>query len=306
MSEAEVLEGKSIVVTGAGNGIGRAIALLAAKHGASVVVNDLGASVTGEGASESPAEETVKLIEAEGGKAVANTDSVAGWDSARRIVDCAIDTFGSIDAVVNNAGILRDSIFHKMTEDQWRAVVDVHLHGTFFVSRAAAEHFRRQENGAFVHMTSASGLVGAVGQANYAAAKLGIASLSKSIAIEMKRYNVRSNCIAPVAWGRMSGAIPEDTPEQKERVARMKQITPEQNAPMAVFLASDRASHVTGQVFGSRRNELYFYDQTRLSRIMIDPSGWDPVSIAERAMPAFASAFNEPLRAMDVFDWDPQ
>lgn len=306
MANDGMMEGKVVVVTGAGNGIGRAIACMMAGEGARVVVNDLGSSVNGEGMSEGPAEETVALISSSGGEAVANGDSVAGWDSARRIVDCAVDNFGRIDAVVNNAGILRDSIFHKMTEEQWRAVIDVHLHGTFFVSRAASERFRAQESGAFVHMTSASGLIGAVGQANYAAAKMGIMSLSKSIAIEMKRYGIRSNCIAPVAWGRMSGSIPEDTPEQKERVSRMKAITPEQNAPLAVYLASDAAEGVSGQVFGSRKNELYLYTQPTLARAIDDPEGWTPAKIATRGMPAFRTGFHTPLRAQDLFDWDPR
>ena len=168
-----------------------------------------------------------------------------------------MDHFGRIDVVVNNAGILRDVIFHKMTPEDWLAVIGVHLNGSFFVSRAAAEHFRKQESGAFVHITSTSGLIGNFGQANYSAAKLGITALSKSIALDMKRYNVRSNCIAPFAWSRMTSSIPANTPEQQARVAKIQQMTPDKNAPLAVFLASDAAKNVTGQVFGTRHNEIY-------------------------------------------------
>lgn len=213
-----------------------------ANAGADVLVNDVGVSLTGEGGSAGPAEQTKQIIEQQGGRAAVSTDSVADWDSARRIVGAAIDAFGRIDIVVNNAGILRDVIFHKMTAEEWLAVINVHLNGSFFVSRAAAEHFRKQESGAFVHMTSTSGLVGNVGQANYSAAKLGIVALSKSIALDMARNNVRSNCISPFAWSRMSGSIPAETPDQKARVARLQQMTPEKNAPLAVFLASDRAA----------------------------------------------------------------
>ena len=236
-------EGKVAVVSGAGGGIGREIALALARTGASVVVNDIGVSVTGEGGSASPAEETRRLIEEAQGRrtAAVDTHSVDSWDGARAIVATALDAFGRIDIVVNNAGILRDTIFHKMTAEQWLSVVGVHLNGSFFLSRAAAEHFRRQESGAFVHMTSTSGLIGNFGQANYAAAKLGICALSKSIALDMRRFNVRSNCIAPFAWSRMTSEIPADTDEQRERIERLKKMTPEKNAPLAVFLASDVA-----------------------------------------------------------------
>ena len=191
------------------------------------------------------------MIEQKGGVAEICTESVAAWGSAQKIIQAALDHFGRIDAVVNNAGILRDVIFHKMTEDDWLSVIAVHLNGSFFVSRAAAEHYRKQESGTFVHMTSTSGLIGNFGQANYAAAKLGITALSKSIALDMQRYNVRSNCIAPFAWSRMTSSIPATTPEQQARVAKIQQMTPDKNAPMAVFLSSDAAKDVTGQVFGT-------------------------------------------------------
>lgn len=305
MSFEPLMTGKVVVVTGAGAGIGQAIAVMMAEHGARVVINDIGVSLTGEGGGTAPAEETLARIKALGGEAAISNDSVSDPASAGKIIQCALDSFGRIDAVVNNAGILRDVIFHKMTTDDWLSVINVHLNGTFFVSRAAAEHFRKQESGAFVHMTSASGLIGGVGQANYAAAKLGITALSKSIALDMRRFNVRSNCIAPVAWSRMSHSIPSETPEQKERVERMKKITPAKNAPLAVYLASDRAAHVNGQVFGTRLNEIYLYAQNRLMRTVADADGWTPNSVADRAMPSLTPSFHPLERAMDVFAWDP-
>ena len=298
-------EGKVAIVSGAGGGIGREIALALAGTGAAVIVNDIGVSVTGEGGSATPAEETKKLIEGAGGAAVVDTHSVDSWEDARAIVERALDAFGRIDIVVNNAGILRDTIFHKMTAEQWLSVVGVHLNGSFFLSRAAAEHFRRQESGAFVHMTSTSGLIGNFGQANYAAAKLGICALSKSIALDMRRFNVRSNCIAPFAWSRMTGEIPAETDEQKERIARLKKMTPAKNAPLAVFLASDAARDITGQVFAVRHNEIVLFDPFRPTRSVHRSEGWDVQAIADHAVPALKPHFAALDRSGDVFSWDP-
>ncbi|MGU3492973.1 SDR family NAD(P)-dependent oxidoreductase [Xanthobacteraceae bacterium A53D] len=299
------LQGKVAIVTGAGGGIGRAIALALADSGASVVVNDIGTSLSGEGVSDGPAGETCALIEAAGGTATTNADSVSDWAGAKRIVQCALDTFGRLDIVVNNAGIIRDSIFHKMDPEQWRAVIDVHLNGTFFVSRAAADPFRAQSSGAFVHMTSTSGLIGNFGQANYSAAKLGVVALSKSIALDMARFNVRSNCIAPFAWGRMTQAIPNDDPAQQDRVSKLMRMTPEKNAPLAAFLASDAASDVNGQVFATRHNEIFLFSQHRPVRSVQRSEGWTPTTISEHALPALAPSFVPLDRSGDVFRWDP-
>ena len=304
MSE-RMLEGKVAVVTGAGGGIGREIALMMSLAGAKIVINDIGASVTGEGASATPAEQTKGIIEQRGGQAVINTNSVASWNAARGIVENAMDAFGRIDIVVNNAGILRDVIFHKMTEDDWNSVINVHLNGSFYVSRAAAEHFRKQESGAFVHMSSTSGLIGNFGQANYSAAKLGITALSKSIALDLARYNVRSNCIAPFAWSRMTGSIPAETPEQKARVEKIKQMTPDKNAPMAVFLASDQAKGVSGQVFATRNNEIFLMSSPRPIRSVHRSEGWTPETIAEHGIHALKGAFMPLDRSGEVFTWDP-
>ncbi|MCI0756201.1 SDR family oxidoreductase [Roseomonas vastitatis] len=301
-----MLDGKVAIVTGAGGGIGREIALAMALAGAKVVINDIGASLTGLGeTSATPGEQTKAIIEQRGGQAVVNTDSVAEWDSARRIVASAIDAFGRIDIVVNNAGILRDQIFHKMTPEEWRAVIDVHLNGSFYVSRAAAEHFRAQSSGAYVHMTSTSGLIGNFGQANYSAAKLGIVALSKSIALDMQRFGIRSNCIAPFAWSRMTSSIPAETPEQQARVEKLKRMTPEKNAPLAVFLASDQAKDISGQVFAARNNEIFLMTQSRPARSAHRGEGWTPELIAEHAMPALRSGFMPLDRSGEVFSWDP-
>ncbi len=301
-----MLAGKVAVVTGAGGGIGREIALAMALAGAKVVVNDIGASLTGAGpTSATPGEQTVAIIAQRGGEAVLNTDSVAEWRAAQRIVQSALDAFGRIDIVVNNAGILRDQIFHKMSVEDWKAVIDVHLSGSFYVSRAAAEHFRKQGSGAFVHMTSTSGLIGNFGQANYSAAKLGVAALSKSIALDMARFGVRSNCIAPFAWSRMTSSIPAETEAEKARVARLQQMTPDKNAPLAVFLACDAAKEVTGQIFAARMNEIFVFSQPRPVRSAHRGEGWTPEAIAEVAMPALRSAFVPLDRSGDVFCWDP-
>ena len=299
------LDGKVAVVTGAGGGIGREIALALAAEGVSIVVNDIGVSLTGEGGSESPAQETSGLITQKGGKAVISNESVSSWNGAQLIIKKALDTFGKIDIVVNNAGILRDTIFHKMDPSDWENVINVHLNGSFYVSRAAAPFFREQNSGSFVHMTSTSGLIGNFGQANYSAAKLGIAGLSKSIALDMSRYNVRSNCIAPFAWSRMTNSIPSNTDTEKERVERLKKMTPDKNAPLAVFLASEAAKEVTGQIFSARLNELFIYNQNRPVKSIHSENGWTPEGIAERAFPAFKNSMTPNERSGDVFSWDP-
>ena len=225
--------------------------------------------------------------------------------SAENIVKAAVDKFGRIDAVINNAGILRDRIFHRMSVVDWEQVINVHLNGAFYVSRAAANHFKEQESGAFVHFTSTSGLVGNFGQANYSAAKLGIVGLSKSIALDMQRFNVRSNCISPFAWSRMIGTIPTETPEQQARVEKVKRMTPDKIAPLAVFLVSDLAKGVTGNIFACRMNEIFLMSQSRPLRSVQRSEGWTPETIAEHALPAFKASLYPLERSQDVFSWDP-
>ena len=300
-----MLKDKSIIITGAGGGIGRDFALACAQYGAKVVVNDIGAAVDGSGGSAGPAQKVVDEIKAAGGQAVANTDSVSDPQGAQRLVDTALNAFGKLDGVVNNAGILRDRFFHKMSFDEWHAVIQVHLYGTYLVSRAAATLFKEQNHGVFVHMTSTSGLVGNLGQANYAAAKMGIAALSKSIALDMQKFNVRSNCISPFAWSRMIGSIPVETDAQKARVEKIKQMTPAKIAPIAVYLLSDEAKEVTGQIFAVRNNEIFLMSQPRPVRSVQTSEGWTAEKIASHAMPALKKSFFDLDVSGDVFSWDP-
>jgi NAD(P)-dependent dehydrogenase (short-subunit alcohol dehydrogenase family) len=305
MNKGTMLEGKVAVITGSGRGIGRDIALQMAAQGAKIVINDIGASVSGEGSDASPGQQVVDEIKAGGGEAALSTDSVSDWKAANRIIQCAADTFGRIDIVVNNAGILRDRLFFNMSIEEWHAVIDVHLNGTFYVSRAAANYFKEQRSGAYVHFTSTSGLVCNFGQANYAAAKMGIVGLSKSIALDMKAFDVRSNCISPFAWSRMIGSIPTDTPDQQARVEKLKKLGTEQIAPVAAFLASDAAAEVTAQIFAVRGNEIFLMSQPRPVRGMHTSEGWTPETIAERVLPAMKPNFF-PLESSNiVFSWDP-
>ncbi len=298
------MKDKIVLVTGGGRGVGRGIALEFAKAGASVVVNDLGVSLAGGESDDSPpAEQVVQEIIASGGRAIANTGNVASWDDAHAMIATAIDAFGRIDVVVNNAGNLRDALFHKMTEAEFDAVLAVHLKGSFNVSRAAAPHFKQQASGAYVHMTSTSGLIGNFGQANYSAAKLGIVGLSKSIALDMQRFNVRSNAVAPFAWTRMVDSIPSDTPEMAKRVEGLKKLFPERVAPFVVALAG--AANVTGQIFGVRNNEIFLFSQPRPIRSAHTAEGWTPETIAERVFPMFEKDFYPLHRSGDVFTWDP-
>ncbi len=305
MAQSDLLAGKVVVVTGAGGGVGEGIAKLAAAYGAAVVVNDLGGSAAGEGADATPAQRVVADIQAEGGQAVASFRSVADWDGAHGIIQDAIDAFGRIDVVVNNAGVLRDIIFHKMEKSDWDIVRAVNLDGPFYVARAAAPHFKAQESGCFIHMTSTSGLIGNMGQANYAAAKLGVAGLSKSIAMDMSKFNVRSNCIAPFAFTRMVGTIPANTEENRRRLEIAKRMTPDKIAPLAVGLMSDAAKDVTGQIFGSRMNEIIMFSQPRPLRTAQTSDGWTPESVIEKALPAFRPNFYPLDKSSDVFLWDP-
>ena len=300
-----IVEGKVAIVTGAGRGIGRAIALLLAQEGAKVVVCDIGADLDGSGGDVGPAREVTAEIEKGGGNAVSSALNIAEPQNADKIVQTALDHFGKVDILVNNAGILRDRIFHKMSWSDWSDVINVHLHGSFNLSRAVAGHFREQGSGALVHMTSTSGLIGNFGQANYMAAKLGIVGLSRGIALDMARYNVRSNCVAPFAWSRMIGSIPADSEAEKKRVARLQQMTPEKIAPLVVYLASDSASGVSGQIFSVRNNEIFLFNQIRPIRSIHRGDGWTPQKLDEQLKGAFGPSLTALDRSADVFAWDP-
>ena len=299
------LKEKVAVVTGAGRGIGREIALLMAKHGARVVVNDYGGSESGSGSEKKPADDVVADIKAAGGEAVANYDSVASMAGGKSIVDTAVKTFGRIDVVVNNAGILRDRMIFNMSEEEWDAVIDTHLKGSFAVTRAAAPLMREQKSGRVINMTSTSGLVGNVGQANYAAAKLGIVGLTRVTALDMARYNVTANCISPFAWTRMIGTIPTATATQQARVEKIKKMSPAHIAPLAAFLATDEARDVSGQIFGVRGKEIMLFGHHRPVMRIHHAEGWT----VERLSEMFPGTLHQHLIPLETsgqyFNYDP-
>jgi NAD(P)-dependent dehydrogenase (short-subunit alcohol dehydrogenase family) len=276
-----------------------------ARCGAGVVVNDYGGSEAGTGAAREPADEVVREITAAGGRAVANYDSVASMEGGRRIVQTAVDAFGRVDVVVNNAGILRDRMVFNMTEEEWDAVIDTHLKGTFAVTRAAAPLMREQKWGRVINMTSTSGLVGNVGQANYAAAKLGIVGFTRVVALDMARYNVTANCISPFAWTRMIGTIPTGTEAQRARVDKLKQLAPAHIAPLACYLASDEAKEVSGQVFGVRGKEIMLFGHMRPIMRAHHAEGWTPERLAEM-FPGTLGHHLVPLETSgQYFNYDP-
>jgi NAD(P)-dependent dehydrogenase (short-subunit alcohol dehydrogenase family) len=248
-----LFDGKVAIVTGAGRGIGRAEALLLAAEGAKVVVNDLGGAASGEGADTSPAQQVVDEIKAEGGDAVANFDDIASWVGAESLVQQAVDTFGGLDVLVNNAGILRDRMSFSMSEDEWDVVVNVHLKGHFCTTHFAGAYWRDHAkqtgepvDGVIVNTASESGLYGNAGQVNYAAAKAGIAAMTVVVARELERYGVRVNAIAPVARTRLTEAVAGDYMEPKE--GDFDRFAPENVAAVACWLASPLTRPISGQV----------------------------------------------------------
>jgi NAD(P)-dependent dehydrogenase (short-subunit alcohol dehydrogenase family) len=302
-----VLKGKAVIVTGGGNGIGRECALLAGREGAAVLVNDLGGGLKGEDAgSAGPAEAVAQEIRAAGGTAISNSDSVADYDATAAMVAQAKKEFGGLHAVINPAGILRDGMFHKMPPEDWKAVIDVHLHGAFNVCRASIEHFREQQEGSYVLFTSTSGLIGNIGQANYAAAKLGVMGLSRIIAMEGAAKNVRSNIIAPFAWTRMIASIPVKDEVSAARVERIKKnMRADQVAQLAIALCADAAKDTSGQIFAVRGNEVFLFNQPRPIRGMARIEGWSPQSILEHALPAMKADYTDIGASASVFPWDP-
>ena len=294
------LTGKVVLVTGGGNGIGRDCALIAAQEGAKVVVNDLGGGLKGEAeGSASAAEMVAQEIRAAGGEAVSNSESVTSLKAVEGMVEQARDTFGGLHAVINPAGILRDVMFHKMSEQDWDRVIDVHMRGSFNVARATIDLFREQNDGAYMFFTSTSGLFGNIGQANYGAAKMGIAGLSRIIAMEGARNNVRSNCLAPVAWTRMTQSVPvKDEAAVARRAVMAEKIRADQPARFSVAMVAPAASHVSGQIFGASGENIILYSQPRPIETVTKEEGWTVDTILSEAVPAMAPKFFDLNRAV--------
>jgi NAD(P)-dependent dehydrogenase (short-subunit alcohol dehydrogenase family) len=300
-----MLSGKVAIVTGSGRGIGRGIAMLMAANGAKVILNDLCTSGDGVGADTGPAAECVAEIKQAGGEAAANTDSVASYEGATSMVNQALKTFGRLDIVVNNAGILRDRMLHKMSPDDWKAVMDVHLGGHFNMCRAAINQFREQNFGRFINFTSTSGLIGNFGQTNYGTAKLGIVAFTRILALETKKYNITANAISPFAYTRMTASIPVTDEKSKARVERTKKMKAEDIAPVCVWLASDAAKDVTGQIFGVRAGEIMVFSVPRPLRSIHHNGGWTPEEVGESAIKALAPHFTPVGVSAEMFPYDP-
>ena len=301
------LDGKVVLVTGGGNGIGRECALIAAREGAKVLVNDLGGGERGgDEGSAGPAEAVAAEIRAAGGEAASNSDSVSNMALVKGMVEQAMDTFGGLHAVINPAGILRDTMFHKMADEDWDIVVEVHLRGSYNVCRATIEHFRNQNEGSYVLFTSTSGLIGNIGQTNYAAAKLGIMALSRVLAMEGASKNVRSNIIAPFAWTRMIATIPVKDEASAQRVARMQNaMRADQVAQLAVALASPESKECSGQIFAVRGNEVVLFNQPRPVRSVARIEGWTPQTLLDHALPSMKASYTDVGASASVFPYDP-
>jgi NAD(P)-dependent dehydrogenase (short-subunit alcohol dehydrogenase family) len=302
-----VLDGKVVLVTGGGNGIGRECALLAAREGAKVLVNDLGGGVAGgDEGSEGPAAKVAAEIKAAGGEAISNSESVTSMASVKGMVEQAMETFGGLHAVINPAGILRDGMFHKMPDEDWDKVIEVHLRGAYNVTRATVEHFRTQGEGSYVLFTSTSGLIGNIGQANYAAAKLGVMGLSRIIAMEGAAKGVRSNIIAPFAWTRMIATIPVKDEAGAQRVERIKNsMRADQVAQLAVALCADGAKETSGQIFAVRGNEVVLFSQPRPVRSVARIEGWTPQSLIDQALPSMKASYTDVGATASVFPYEP-
>ncbi|MEI8358812.1 MAG: SDR family NAD(P)-dependent oxidoreductase [Deltaproteobacteria bacterium] len=286
-----LLEGKVAIVTGSGRGIGRGIALALAREGARVVVNDVGCSVDGRGTEGDPAAQVCREIEAMGGRAVPNYDSVSDFEAAGRLVRGAVDSFGRLDILVNNAGIVRDRTIVKMTEEDFDAVLSVHLKGSFNCGRHAIPVMRDQGYGRIVNITSSAGLRGNFGQTNYSAAKAALMGITFTWALELGKHGITVNALAPSGMTRMVGSMPgmENRPVAPE-------MNPDLNGAIVAFLASERAAHVNGQVFGRRGFAFTLFQTPRPVAAMYKEGGWTAGEIAAN----FDAAFAEHLQPVGI------
>lgn len=275
-----ICEGRVVIVTGAGRGIGRGHAIEFARQGAKVVVNDLGGAVDGSGSDLTPAEQVVEEISGLGGEAVANADNIADWEGAQRLINTAVETFGDLHVVVNNAGILRDRMLVNMTEEEWDAVIHVHLRGTFAPSRWAAAYWRERakegktNNARIINTSSASGLYGNPGQTNYAAAKAGIASFTIVAAKELARYGVTVNAIAPGARTRMTENLGLGVLKVED--GQFDAFAPENIAPLVVWLGSERSKDVTGRVFNVAGGRISVAEAWHAGPVADKGDRWEP------------------------------
>jgi len=306
-----LLEGKVVVITGAGRGIGREEALLMAKHGARIVINDLGGHFDGTGQSRSPAEDVVKEIRASGGEAVANFESVTDFKAAKRIIECAIDNFGKLNVVVNNAGILRDRMIFNMSEDDFDAVVGVHLKGTFNMARHACNYWREQHkagnmlNGRLINTSSDSGVLGNAGQSNYGTAKAAVATMAIIMDREMSRYGVSINAIAPVARTRLTiDATPQTAATMPTpKAGEVDPFSPAHVAPLVTWLGSDDAKEVHGEVFRVGMGKVWLL-QGWHTVAKVEQSGplkfWDPVELGNKVKEQLATGVTKKENLGDV------
>ncbi len=270
-----LLDGKVAIITGAGAGLGRSYAFALAKEGAKIVVNDIGCGLAGEGIDSTVADKVVEELKNMGYEAVASYDSVAERQGAQAIVKTAKDAFGAVDILINNAGILRDKSFLKMTDENWQAVVDVHLKGSFMLSQEAALVMKEQgRGGRIINVSSLAGLIGNFGQSNYGSAKAGIAGLTRVLAVELGRYDITVNAVAPVAVTRMTENLPHFQGMDKSILA------PELANPMLLFLASDLSDHISGRIIGLEGNHYFVYKMVKTPGVK-DSEGWSPEKILE-------------------------